>query len=267
MSKFCPSCGKSVQATDAFCSNCGANLHPSNSKSRKTIILTSAFLCAILAGGGLYWYSASVANQTEQQVVTEKKEEPVADNQLEEKTQIAEAPTKKETPIEASKRILRDEFGLNLEVLATSYGNNPDGFIAYTPREGGVNLLIVDLKYHQIANPSVDRGFANLVAQQSKTSPSPLIVNFEIMNDKHDQDANNGVWENEYTHIIPMYILYKFDANGNIVPDNGLSSGPGQHPSHYQEFLREPSKIHLGKLFATEAMPFYRNAQKNNIRL
>ncbi len=60
-----------------------------------------------------------------------------------------------------------------------------------------------------------------------------IIPQFLIYNDKQDwKDNQMGEWGGN-NHFLPIYIIFKGDAAGNIKSSGKMSSDQGAAPSHY----------------------------------
>lgn len=80
----------------------------------------------------------------------------------------------------------------------------------------------------------------------------PVLVQFIVWNDTHDQDANAGYWEGN-RHVIPINMNFKYE-NGKLV-DNGLFTANGRGASNYQTYLYEQKNVDLAHIFMEETIP------------
>ena len=145
--------------------------------------------------------------------------------------------------ISKSQRLL-EENKLQGQVVATSIGHSSQGFLAIIKSNGQYSFIIFDQGNNQVAQVPFSFEAYNLVTQRSDKDIAPVIFNMTIFNDKRDRDEKDGVWNGD-NHMIPIYALYKFDQNGNVVPGM-LITGWGAKPSHYQGYLNEPKNMAIG---------------------
>lgn len=160
------------------------------------------------------------------------------------------------SPEEAAQNELAG-FGISAHVSLTTYGHSSDGFLAVDTSKGR-RILIVDRKNNRVADISSRKSFAEFGAQRNASYQSPWIVNFTVMNDTRDADADFGVWQGQ-NHMIPIYMLYSFNADGTVEPGM-LTSGAGASPSHYQGYLKEQKNVDLANLLLTEALTLLEKA-------
>jgi len=148
-------------------------------------------------------------------------------------------------------------------VVATSLGNNPSGFLSLVKNNNQYSFVIYDNANQQIAGVPFSQETYNFLANKNQKNVPPLIFNMTIHNDNHDRDEKNGVWNGE-NHMIPIYALYKFDQNGNVVPGM-LNTGWGAKPSHYQGYLNEQKNVDIANLFLLEMKALQDNANSNQV--
>ena len=153
---------------------------------------------------------------------------------------------------QSAEEILR-HFGVQGPVTCSTYGNNPNGFMA------GVNnkIYVVDTKNNRIAsieNPNVV--FKDMDPGNSRKRDL-FIAQFLIQNDSYDKDHHYGEWHGTY-HLLPMYILVDYDASGNMYPAEKIFSGEGASPGHYHSDIRETKNNELAALLISEILPFIR---------
>lgn len=144
-------------------------------------------------------------------------------------------------------------FGVRGNVTCSTYGYNPNGFMANVNGK----VYIIDLKNNRIASiENPEAVFKDLDKENSKKK-GLFITQFLIHNDSYDKDHHYGEWRGSH-HLIPMYILVDYDKSGNMVPADRLFSGEGAAPGHYHGDIREQKNIDLAALFVNEIMPFVR---------
>ena len=101
-------------------------------------------------------------------------------------------------------------FGVQGAVVCSTYGHNPNGFMA----RANDRVYIVDLKNNRIASiENPDAVFKDLDKDNSKKK-GLFITQFLIQNDSYDKDHHYGEWRGSH-HLIPMYILINYDKNGS----------------------------------------------------
>ena len=138
-------------------------------------------------------------------------------------------------------------FGIQGPVTRSTYGHNPNGFMA----QANGKKYIVDLKNNRVAsieNPAT-------VFDSLNKGSDLFIVQFLIRNDSYDKDHHYGEWRGSH-HLIPMYILAERDNNGNMVPETRIFSGEGASPGHYHGDILEPKNTDLATLFLNEIPHF-----------
>ena len=142
-------------------------------------------------------------------------------------------------------------FGIQGNVTCSTYGNNPNGFMA----KAGDTIYIVDIKNNRVASiENPDAVFKDLDKENSKKK-GLFITQFLIQNDSYDKDHHYGEWRGSH-HLLPMYILVDYDAGGNMVVSERLFSGEGASPGHYHGDIREQKNIDLAALLISEILPF-----------
>ena len=142
-------------------------------------------------------------------------------------------------------------FGIQGNVTCSTYGNNPNGFMAIA----GDTIYIVDIKNNRVASiENPDAVFKDLDKENSKKK-GLFITQFLIQNDSYDKDHHYGEWRGSH-HLLPMYILVDYDAGGNMVVSERLFSGEGASPGHYHGDIREQKNIDLAALLISEILPF-----------
>lgn len=158
-----------------------------------------------------------------------------------------------------------EEYGVSCPVVATSYGHNSNGFLAvcsHTTRP----LVLVDRINRQVATfKAQNKTLERFVQSKNESGSHSIIIDFWIQNAVRDSDASLGTWSGNI-HKFPIYCLYKFDSSGEVIPGR-LTSGRGEKPSHYQEFLQEQRSVDLANLFLTEMMTLWADAQKRNVTI
>ena len=134
-------------------------------------------------------------------------------------------------------------FGIQGPVTCSTYGHNPNGFMA---QANGKNY-IADLKNNRVA--SIENPAA--VFDSLSKGSDLFIVQFLVHNDSYDKDHHYGEWRGNH-HLIPMYILAEQDSNGNMAPETRIFSGEGASPGHYHGDIRERKNTDLAALFLNE---------------
>lgn len=170
---------------------------------------------------------------------------------------------RKQSPLELAKAEVA-KYGFNGKMVATSYGHSKDGFLIVEGGKG-IRMIEVDRKNNRAVEILHWTSLSEFARQKNETVPAPMIVKFAITNDIHDRDENSGVWDGN-KHILPIYGLYEWDTNGNVVPKM-LYTGGGENPGHYHGVLYEQKNVDMMNIFLTEAIPLLDNARKNNVLL
>ena len=146
-------------------------------------------------------------------------------------------------------------FGIQGTVTCSTYGNNAEGFMARVSDKN----YIVDLKNNRVASIENDDYFFNELLTKREKKDGLAIVQFLIRNDSYDKEHHCGEWRGSH-HLLPMYILFEYDANGNAVPEGRIFSGEGAAPGHYHSTVYEQKNIDLAKLFLNQAFLFAEKA-------
>lgn len=142
-------------------------------------------------------------------------------------------------------------FGIRGTVACSTYGNNPNGFMAKVNEK----VYLVDLKNNRISSiENPDAVFKDLDKENSKKKDL-FITQFLVLNDSYDKDHQYGEWRGSH-HLIPMYILVDYDAAGNMLVNDRIFSGEGAAPGHYHGDIREQKNIDLAALLIHEILPF-----------
>lgn len=168
------------------------------------------------------------------------------------------------SPIQQAQELLKDK-NIQGTVLATSMGNNPNGYLSLIKDANRYEFLLCDLKNKQIAEIQFSQELYRFPANKQQKYVPPLIFNMTILKDVHDRDEKDGIW-NGPNHRIPIYALYKFDENGKVIPGM-LTTAWGGNPSHYQGYLNEQKNVDLANLFLTEMTALHENVQVNKVDL
>lgn len=175
-----------------------------------------------------------------------------------------QTPNVKDEKITGAKNVMI-EFGApnDLQVLATSYGHSDKGFMALWKGE----VYIIDLQNKRVVAIGNTKSMLKFRKQVKNHQTGPVIVWFLAPNENHDQDKDKdaGYWDDEQQdlHILPIYMLWKYD--GNKVVDAGLYTGNGPQPSHYQGYLYEQKNVDLAHLFMSETIPFLEDAENRGV--
>ena len=294
MPNFCKNCGSKLTEEMKFCNKCGTpikqdanneqtimmssqanvspkphhndNLNNKQNTSGQTIIIGIIAL-VVLLGGGFYFYknhasttnisekaNSAVINDSNKNVQTTNKQKAEDNNE-----------DKNEHPsIKSAKKEL-ERYGFTCNIVATSFGHNQNGFLAVDKRNDGFHIMIVDSKNKRVAEATPRMTLEKFYSMKGKKNTDPIIIEFLIFSDTRGNDAEYGEWRGN-NHFFPIYALYKFDGNGNIIPGM-LTSGKGANPSHFQGVLYEKRNVELTNLFLEEALTLYTNAAKKNIEL
>ncbi len=254
-SKFCASCGNKVEILQI--KNSGFTNGLKNYVKWRIRAFGITLVLAIIVGsiGAIWFRNEPVVNNA---VVSSPKTE---------KTTASETvPAKKveDNLISKSQRLL-EQNKLQGQVVATSIGHSSQGFLAIIKNNGQYSFIIFDQGNNQVAQVPFSLEAYNFATQRSDKDIAPVIFNMTIFNDKRDRDEKDGVWNGD-NHMVPIYALYKFDQNGNVVPGM-LTTGWGAKLSHYQGYLNEPKNVAIANLFLLEMKALQENAKVNQVSI
>lgn len=167
--------------------------------------------------------------------------------------------------LKAVQEVLK-KHGLADTAEATSYGHDNNGSLSIISSPQGKRLFLIDNINNQVALVDLTPDVYNFAQKnQGAADPPPVIFNVTILNDVRGADGELGVW-NASDHSFGIYALYKFAADGSVVPGM-LTSGAGLHPSHYQAYLKERKNVDLANLFLTENQALHADANRRNVKI
>lgn len=263
MGKFCGKCGANLQAGGKFCPACGQTVEVLALKEEGQVVvkqslykrLLGVLVILIIVGIGGVFYKTGVMSSN--MLVNAKS----PDKSIPVEQKSAEKSAEESTLAKAQKIIEQNK--IQGKVLATSFGNNTKGFLTIIKNNEQYSFIIFDQANQQIAEVPFSQEKYSFQNNAGQKYISPLIFTMTIFYDKHDSDEKNGVW-NGQNHTIPIYALYKFDSNGNVVPGM-LHTAWGAKPSHYQGYLNEPKNVDIANLFLTEMKALRENGTANKI--
>lgn len=272
MGKFCGNCGSELNVDGKFCPICGQQLALARQKTVEQFNLKSFFkryllwrlrgflwaliILSILSVGFMFMNKMGLISNL---VVVDKSPDKPWKMQ-----QKASSKPSEDSSITKAQRLL-EEKKIQGKVLATSFGNNPKGFLSIIKNNEQYSFVIVDQVNQQVAEVSFSQEKYSFIDNVNQKYVSPLIFNITIFNDKHDRDEKNGAWNGE-KHLIPIYAQYEFDQNGNVVPGM-LNTAWGAKPSHYQGYLNEQKNVDIANLFLTEMKALRENARVNQVSI
>lgn len=264
MGNFCGKCGANLQAGVNFCPACGQPAEVLAFKEDGQVVLKQALyqrllgvlVVLIIVGiGGFFIYKTGFMSSNT--MANDKSpDKPISVEQKD-----AEKSAEESTLAKAQKIVEQNK--ITGKVLATSLGNNTKGFLAIIKNNEQYSFIIFDQVNQQIAEVPFSQEKYSFKDNAGQKYISPLIFTMTIFHDKHDRDEKNGVWNGE-NHMIPIYALYKFDQNGNVVPGM-LHTAWGAKPSHYQGYLNEQKNVDIANLFLTEMKALRENGTANKI--
>ncbi|CQR69962.1 hypothetical protein SOV_52370 [Sporomusa ovata DSM 2662] len=264
MEKFCGKCGANLQAGVKFCPACGQPAEVFALKEDGKVCsnqalyqrLLGVLVVLIIVGiGGFFIYKTGLMSSNT-----------LANDQFPDKPisveQRAAEKSVEGSTLAKTQKVL-EQNKIQGKVLATSLGNNTKGFLTIIKNNEQCSFIIFDQANQQIAEVPFSQEKYSFQDNVGQKYISPLIFNMTIFHDKHDRDEKNGVWNGE-NHLIPIYALYKFDQNGNVVPGM-LHTAWGAKPSHYQGYLNEQKNVDIANLFLTEMKALRENGTANQI--
>ena len=276
---FCRNCGHELQDGAEFCPDCGTQIKRigiqpqevvGESKmlggfSQKECFIAIAILVVAAIIGGVFFFRSQKQETAEPEPASAAVEELPAST-----TEASKVEEPQKSPLASAQEELQ-VFGFKGSVQATTYGDNPDGYLAVLRKpsdaEGSVDyIVLVDKKNNRAAQVTpTNMRLSKYAEQRNKKVPDAMIANFVVLDDTHGADDSLGIWEGA-KHRFSIFAAYKFDADGKVVPGM-LTSGQGKNPSHFQEVLKEQKNVDMGNLFLVEAIPLWENAKKNNVNL
>lgn len=255
MAKFCRNCGQGLKDDALFCPGCGepirkepmqhiAGIGQKGSRGiSKEMMIPIIVAFAFIIGGGIFFMQSDKVDS----------KEPVAKETVSAALNITPTPSAaaKKTPLELTKEEVQ-KYGFSDKILATTYGDNDNGYLAIEGGKG-VRILLIDKKNQRIAIVSPRMSLSKYAQQRNQKVPEALIADFLVLKDTHGADDQYGSWQGE-NHQLPIYALYQFDSSGQVIPGR-LTSGTGKKPSHFQDFLYEQKNVDMANLFLVEALP------------
>lgn len=183
----------------------------------------------------------------------------------EKKATEKQQPQQQSAPL-AEVRTSMKEYGIQDDVLASSYGHSGAGSLSITQTpNGGKRMVVIDAKNHQAAYVELNSDVYNFISNSNQSVIPPVIFQITILNDKRDNDSKLGAWDGS-DHTLGIYCLYKFDNEGNVIPGM-LTSGAGIHPSHYQAYLNEQKNVDLANLILTEMQALHSDANRKGVKI
>ncbi len=197
---------------------------------------------------GVYSTSKKNVENTSEQAITSVKPSSKTVNHNESSKSIID----KSAEGKAYTARLLKKYGINRQVLATSYGNNSAGFVA----------LLYDGSEQQIAiiDKSNDRfGIADLsesLFDMENNAQGIVEVNIMILNDTKDADKDSGIWQGAH-HLFPIHAQYKSKNDGQIEP--GMIKTSYRNSMKYDQYLQEAKNVDMVNLLLTETPVMMRN--------
>lgn len=267
MPKFCTKCGHALKDGVKFCPGCGSTLQETKDNAdefsmlktnRKKIIAGIGICTLLIAGSGVYAINHKDTSDATPAPTQEVSTEAQTDNTT---PAPKEEPKQQQSPSELAKTEMV-KHGFTGDLIATSYGHSPDGFLVVEGNKG-MRILIFDTKNNRVATVNNQTKLLDFVNQRNNRTASSMIVKFDILNDTRDKDAKAGAWKGS-THTIPINGQYGWDASGNVIPKM-LYTGVGEYPQQYDSVLYEQKNVDLMNLFLREAVPLWKDADKHKI--
>lgn len=265
--KFCTKCGHALKDGVKFCPGCGSTLQETKDNAdkfsmlktnRKKIIAGIGICTLLIAGSGVYAINHKDTSDATPAPTQEVSTEAQTDNTT---PAPKEEPKQQQSPSELAKTEMV-KHGFTGDLIATSYGHSPDGFLVVEGNKG-MRILIFDTKNNRVATVNHQMKLLDFVNQRNNRTASSMIVKFDILNDTRDKDAKAGAWKGS-THTIPINGQYGWDASGNVIPKM-LYTCVGEYPQQYDSVLYEQKNVDLMNLFLREAVPLWKDADKHKI--
>ena len=232
--------------------NTSINNIQTQKSGNKRIVGLIAMLLFVFALGG-YFFLGKNKEVSRQHVVkptyeTQQKQQPIKQPVLKQQGNV------QKSNIDLAKEELARMGYPNSPLTATTYGQSNNGFLVFEHKF----IWVVDTKNNHIAcllNTAEVIGYYKLY--RKKNINNPLILKFGVVKDKHDKDAKNGSWDKDF-HIIPVYAQYEFNTDGTM-NDKGLTSGEGENPVDYRNYLYEQKNVDMVNIFLNQLAFFDSN--------
>lgn len=155
-----------------------------------------------------------------------------------------------------------ESYGDKLEgdIVASSYGHSPDGFLAVKKLPRTPIFLLLDRKNHRVLTCCpVNMSLREFAKRREQRNPAPLIVRFGASNPDLGKDRDKGKWEH-FNHHMDILANYEYDGSGKLV--YGMQySGHGLHHASYDIPLYEQKHVDMMNLFLAEAYELYVRSQ------
>ena len=231
------------------------------SGSSKTLFLlggVAALLVLLLLAGGGYAFYAYQKQQTQDSPVVIDQEDPKKADETPLDNNVA-VPVK--DILQASQEEL-EACGDTLEgdIIATSYGHSPDGFLAVKQLPRTPIFVLLDRKNHRVLTCCpVNMSLREFAKRREQRNPAPLIVRFGASKPDLGRDRDKGKWEH-FNHHMDILANYEYDGAGELV--YGMQySGHGLHQTSYDVPLYEQKHVDMMNLFLAEAYELYKRSQ------
>lgn len=275
MSKFCAKCGAPLKENVKFCAKCGAPV-PVDSVSTQSVHTQQAvsntskeeiknntvkyLACAVgavaIIGGGFWCYTTYQSKnlppvQTETaftQSVAPEKTKTLDNTETQEDGSTGQLTDVAQDKLDKAREEMQKMGASGERLTATSYGHSDKGFMAMVAG----SAMVFDTQNHRYATIANYDCLKKLTDLGYSKHMYPVLVQFIVWNDTHDQDANAGYWEGN-RHVIPINMNFKYE-NGKLV-DNGLFTANGRGASNYQTYLYEQKNVDLAHIFMEETIP------------
>lgn len=152
-------------------------------------------------------------------------------------------------------RLLK-KYGINSQVLATSYGNNGAGLVAllYDGSEDD-HIAIIDKRNDRVGIANIDESLAYM----ENNARGLVEVNIIILNDTKDADKDSGIWQGT-NHLFPIRVQYKRRNDGQIEP--GMIKTCYKNSMKYDQYLQESKNVDIVNLLLTEWPVMMKNFNK-----
>lgn len=197
---------------------------------------------------GVYSTSKKNVENTSEQAITSVKPSSKTVNHNESSKSIID----KSAEGKAYTARLLKKYGINRQVLATSYGNNSAGFVALLYDGSEQHIAIIDKRNDRFGIADLSESLFDM----ENNAQGIVEVNIMILNDTKDADKDSGIWKGAH-HLFPIHAQYKSKNDGQIEP--GMIKTSYRNSMKYDQYLQEAKNVDMVNLLLTETPVMMRN--------
>jgi|GEM_PF-3082131 len=191
-------------------------LSGSTGKMVSGILAGILFIIALVLGGMALYTMSSTPHFTENSVIGKENGSQNAAETKKEASKPSSSALDNANLTKAQKEL--NQKGVPGNVLATTLGHNPNGYLSLMTNNG-MNIIVVnDLKNGRIGVITDTKEilpFSNKGSKAGKDEFVKFVVN--VLNDTKDKDSQSGIWDGN-NHVMPVHATYKVDSSGNVTP-------------------------------------------------